>query len=298
VAGLISRDNNLDQNNSTLRRPHWLKVKLPSGANFYQVNKLVKDKKLHTVCASARCPNIGECWGNRTATFMIMGDVCSRNCGFCAVSAGKTTPLDPNEPQSIADAAKDLDLRYAVITSVTRDDLPDGGAAHFAKTVKALREKNPGCKVEVLIPDFNGDTSALKTVLISKPDVLNHNIETIPRLYSKVRPQAIYERSLLLLSNAYQLGALTKSGIMVGLGEELNEIIQTMQNLVDANCKMLTIGQYLAPSKKHYPVQRFWDPEEFKELKQIALKIGFLKVEAAPLVRSSYHADEQFSKKN
>lgn len=288
----------MDQPLKTLRRPHWLKVKLPSGANFYQVNKLVKEKKLHTVCQSAFCPNIGECWGKRTATFMIMGDVCSRNCGFCAVSSGKTTPLDPNEPESIATAVQQLNLLYAVITSVTRDDLLDGGAEHFAKTVFAIRQKTPGCKVEVLIPDFNGDIDALITVLSSNPDVLNHNIETVPRMYSAVRPQAVYERSLAVISNAYNFGAVTKSGIMVGLGEEFDEVEQTMKDLAEANCKMLTIGQYLAPSQKHYPVKRFYTPDEFKQLKQIGLELGFIQIAAGPLVRSSYHADEQFNEKN
>lgn len=280
-----------------VRRPHWLKVKLPSGADFLHVNKLVQDKNLHTVCQSARCPNVGECWGRRTATFMIMGEVCSRNCGFCAVTPGKPQALDPEEPQNVAAAVKKLKLRYAVITSVTRDDLPDGGAQHFANTISEIRQVQPGCKIEVLIPDFKGDIAQLKTVLAAKPDVLNHNVETVPRLYSTVRPQAIYKRSLELLNRAFNLGALTKSGIMVGLGETLDEIIQTMQDLLDHNCKMLTIGQYLQPSRFHLPVKKFYEPEEFNKLKEIGLEMGFMHLEAGPLVRSSYHADEQFNNK-
>lgn len=283
--------------NQVIRRPHWLKVKLPTGANFHQVNQLVRNSNLSTVCQSARCPNIGECWSRKTATFMIMGDICSRNCGFCAVTPGKTRPLDPQEPELVAKAVKELNLRYAVITSVTRDDLKDGGAGHFAAVITAIRELTPGCKIEVLIPDFGGQEQPLQTVLAAGPDVLNHNLETVPRLYKTVRPQAIYERSLELLQRAARAGALTKSGIMVGLGETLAEIEQTMDDLIAVGCRMLTIGQYLPPSKNHLPVTRFYSPDEFEQLRSTGLGKGFLQVEAGPLVRSSYHADEQFHSK-
>lgn len=284
----------MTQQETMVRRPHWLKVKLPSGADFLHVNKLVQDKNLHTVCQSARCPNVGECWGRRTATFMIMGEVCSRNCGFCAVTSGKPQMLDSEEPANIAAAVKKLNLRYAVITSVTRDDLPDGGAKHFADTIAEIRKVQPGCQIEVLIPDFKGELEPLQIVLNAKPDVLNHNMETVPRLYKNVRPQAIYKRSLELLDRAFNLGALTKSGIMLGVGETHNEIIQTMQDLLDHKCKMLTIGQYLQPSRFHLSVEKFYEPEEFDKLKEIGLEMGFLNIQSGPLVRSSYHADEQF----
>lgn len=276
------------------RKPAWLKVKLPGGSNFVKVKDLVQGGSLHTVCESAHCPNIGECWSRQTATFMIMGDTCTRNCRFCAVDGGRPTPLDSNEPERVGQAVATLGLNYAVVTSVTRDDLPDGGAAHFAETISAIRKHRPECKVEVLIPDLQGSLDDLKTVLAAKPDVLNHNIETVPRLYPQARPQANYQRSLELLLRASTLGARSKSGLMVGLGETFDEIVQVMQDLLEHNCKMLTIGQYLQPSKKHLPVARYVPPKEFGDLKRKGLELGFEHIEAGPLVRSSYHADEQF----
>ncbi|MBN1481670.1 lipoyl synthase [candidate division KSB1 bacterium] len=278
-----------------VRKPAWLKVKLPGGANFVKVKKLVNDTKLHTVCESAHCPNIGECWSRRTATFMILGDRCTRNCRFCAVKNGSVEPPDPNEPERVAQAVQKLALNYAVITSVTRDDLADGGAAYFAETIRRIRERCPQCKVEVLIPDFLGSNQSLQTVLDEHPDVLNHNIETVPRLYPQARPQADYRRSLQLLERAFHMGARSKSGLMVGLGESFHEIIEVMYNLLDHHCTMLTIGQYLQPSKKHMPVQCYLAPKEFGELKRKGLEMGFDHIESGPLVRSSYHADLQFN---
>ncbi len=276
------------------RRPHWLKVKLPSGQNFYKVKDLVKGVRLHTVCESAHCPNLGECWGRRTATFMILGDVCSRNCGFCAVTHGRPEPLDPDEPNRVAEAVDQLELRYAVITSVTRDDLPDGGAQHFVDVIETIRSRRPRCRVEVLIPDFQGDESALDRVLEASPFILNHNIETVQRLYSQVRPQADYHRALELLQRACQKKVRTKSGLMVGLGETKDEVMQTMKDLRRVGCSVLTIGQYLQPSRLHLPVHEFVHPDEFKWFKKRGLDMGFSHVESGPLVRSSYHADEPF----
>ncbi len=276
------------------RKPAWLKVKLPGGANFVKVKDLVQSGSLHTVCESAHCPNIGECWSRQTATFMIMGDTCTRNCRFCAVEGGRPTPLDPHEPDRVGQAVASLGLNYAVVTSVTRDDLADGGAAHFAETIHAIRKYRPECKVEVLIPDLQGSLDDLKTVLEAEPDVLNHNIETVPRLYPHARPQADYSRSLQLLMRAAQMGARSKSGMMVGLGETFDEVVQVMHDLLAHDCKMLTIGQYLQPSKKHVPVDRYVTPKEFGDLKRKGLELGFEHIEAGPLVRSSYHADEQF----
>ena len=277
------------------RRPHWLKVKLPGGKNFSVVNDIVQDEKLFTVCQSARCPNQGECWGRRTATFMILGNTCTRNCRFCAVDTGKPDAVDPDEPRRLANAVKALELRYAVITSVTRDDLPDGGAGQFASVLYAVREKQPECALEVLIPDFKGNVDALRTVLDAGPDVLNHNVETVPRLYPQVRPQANYRQSLTVLRNAAEMGAVTKSGMMVGLGETLDEIKQVMQDLLDHQCRILTIGQYLQPSADYLPIDRFVTPDEFSEYKTIGMAMGFDHIESGPLVRSSYHADEQYA---
>jgi lipoyl synthase len=276
------------------RKPDWLKIRLPGGEHFLKVRELVKDGGLHTVCESAHCPNIGECWNRQTATFMIMGDVCTRNCRFCAVQTGSVFPLDAHEPPRVAGAVTALNLSYAVITSVTRDDLPDGGAGHFARTIAEIRRLQPNCKIEVLVPDFQGSEAALTTVLDAHPDVLNHNIETVPRLYSLARPQADYQRSLQLLSRAAKLNARTKSGIMVGLGETTEEVEQVMADLVNTGCRMLTIGQYLQPSKKHLPVARYVAPEEFQQYKRVALELGFKHVESGPLIRSSYHANQQF----
>jgi len=279
------------------RRPEWLKIQLPHGQDFSDVRKIIRKKKLHTVCQSAHCPNLGECWSRRTATFMIMGNLCTHNCRFCAVQHGKPDALDPYEPIHVAEAVKELDLRYAVITSVTRDDLDDGGAEHFAKTIRAIKDLQPRCKVEVLIPDFQGSDDALMKVLAAKPDVLNHNIETIPRLYPKVRPQANFERSLHVLRFAREMGFRTKSGMMVGLGERFDEIKSTLDELSNVDCQMLTVGQYLQPSRHHLSVERYLHPDEFEEIKRYAKSIGFTHVESGPLVRSSYHADQQFREK-
>jgi len=278
-------------------RPRWLKVRLPAGADYEDVRALVGDLQLHTVCQSARCPNLGECWNQRTATFMLMGEACTRSCGFCAVRSEQPGPLDAGEPERVAQAVSRLKLRYAVLTSVTRDDLPDGGAAHFAATIRTVRAHRPDCQVEVLIPDFQGDARALATVVAEHPDVLNHNVETVPRLYSDVRPQAAYDRSLELLRRAKELNLeqRTKSGIMVGIGESLDEVHATMRDLRGVGCDILTIGQYLRPSLLHLPVARYYEPAEFEALRTFGGEIGFLHVEAGPLVRSSYHAAEQRS---
>jgi len=276
------------------RHPRWLKVPLPAGKTFHDVRKLVTRYKLHTVCQSAHCPNIGDCWAHGTATFMILGDVCTRNCQFCAVSSGKPQPVDYDEPERVATAVKTLSLRYAVITSVTRDDLPDGGASIFAATIRAIKQSIPSCQVEVLIPDFNGSQSALSTVIEAKPEVLNHNIETVPSLYPKVRPQANYQQSLQLLKYAKQRGMLTKSGLMLGLGENDGQVIAVMQDLRAVDCDILTLGQYLQPSARHAKIDRYVPPEKFDQFKQVGEAIGFRHVEAGPLVRSSYHAAASF----
>lgn len=281
------------------RKPEWLKVKLTMGDEFMSVRRMINGLNLHTVCEEARCPNIYECWSNRTATFMIAGDVCTRRCGFCAVSKGEPKPLDPQEPRHVAEAVHQLNLRHAVITAVNRDDREDGGAAHFAETIRALRALNPDCRVEVLIPDFEGNHQALETVLDAQPDVLNHNTETVPRLYHRVRPYARYrEWTLELLARAAKrrdrdgLGMLTKSGLMVGLGETADEVIETMRDLRAVDCDILTLGQYLQPAEKRLPVERFYAPEEFSDFKRIGMEMGFRYVESGPLVRSSYHAHE------
>ena len=271
----------------------WLKVKLPQGENYFALKQLVRDKRLHTVCESASCPNIGECWNQRTATFMILGDICTRSCGFCDVKTGRPLGLDREEPQRVAEAVKVLGLTHAVITSVNRDELPDGGASVWAETIRQVKVQNPRCTVEALIPDFEGSEKALLTVLDAKPGILAHNTETVPRLYRTVRPQAKYPRSLEVLQRAKQHRFVTKSGIMVGLGEEWEELRQVMQDLHDVECDILTIGQYLQPSRRHLPVRRIYTPEEFRQLRQEALALGFRHVESGPLVRSSYHAGEQ-----
>lgn len=282
-----------------LPKPEWLKIRLNMGEDFLQVRRMVNDLTLHTVCEEAKCPNIYECWSNRTATFMIAGDVCTRRCGFCAVSKGEPKPLDPAEPRNVAEAVRKLNLRHAVITGVNRDDKGDGGAAHWAETIRAVRELNPECKVEVLIPDFEGNDEALDIVLDARPDVLNHNTETVPRLYSRVRPHAKYrEWTMRLLEraaarrDAEKRGMLTKSGVMAGLGETTDEIIETMRDLRSVDCDILTIGQYLQPAERRLPVEKFYTPEEFAEFRRIGLEMGFRYVESGPLVRSSYHAHE------
>ncbi|MBL8170458.1 MAG: lipoyl synthase [Acidobacteria bacterium] len=282
-----------------LPKPEWLKIKLNMGDDFLEVRRMMNDLSLHTVCQEARCPNIYECWSNRTATFMIAGDVCTRRCGFCAVSKGAPKPLDVGEPMHVAEAVKKLNLQHAVITGVNRDDKSDGGAQHWAATIRAVRQLNPDCKIEVLIPDFEGNAAALDLVLDAQPDVLNHNTETVPRLYSRVRPHAKYQEwTMTLLKRAAerrdreQPQMLTKSGIMVGLGETTEEVIQTMQDLRAAECDILTVGQYLQPAERRLPVERYYTPAEFAEFKRLGLEMGFKYVESGPLVRSSYHAHE------
>lgn len=274
------------------KRPDWLKVKLPSGENYAEVLNLMRKKHLNTVCEEARCPNMAECWGHRTATFMILGDTCTRSCGFCNVKLGLPTELDLDEPRRVVDSIKELDLKHAVITSVNRDELKDGGATIFKECVRLLREEAPECTVEILIPDFKGDEYAFEIIMKYPPDILNHNLETVPRLYHAVRPQAKYERSLNLIHWFKNKGLKTKSGIMVGIGEKKEEVISLMKDLVNHGCDILTIGQYLQPTKNHLPVDRFVTPEEFSFYKEEGLKMGFKIVESSPLVRSSYHADQ------
>ena len=277
-------------------KPPWLKRPIPSGATCHQIQNLLNKSQLHTVCQEARCPNLGECFSHGTATFLILGDRCTRNCGFCAVAHGPLAPPDLEEPARVAEAVKGMGLRHVVITSVTRDDLPDGGARQFAETIRAIQEKTPDARVEVLIPDFQGSLSALKTVMDAQPHVLNHNIETVPRLYPSVRPGAIYERSLQLLMRVQNLDPSipTKSGLMLGLGETPREIHQTLLDLLQVGCSLLTLGQYLQPSKEHLPVLRFIPPAEFERWRDRALQMGFMEVASGPFVRSSYHAEELF----
>ena len=276
-------------------KPEWLKVRAPGSANYVRLKGLMRDQGLHTVCEEAHCPNIGECWHHGTATFMILGDVCTRACGFCAVQHGKPATLDREEPARVAEAVRSMDLRYVVITSVDRDDLEDGGACIFAETVRRIREARPACRIEVLIPDFQGDAQALRTVLDAGPDVLNHNTETVPRLYRMARPGGRYARTLALLegSRTYAPHIASKSGIMVGLGEQWHEVIATLADLHAAGVGILTIGQYLSPSPSHLPVVRYYHPDEFEMLRITAVNMGFGHVECGPLVRSSYHAHEQ-----
>jgi lipoic acid synthetase len=275
------------------KKPNWFKVKFPGGENYREVKSLLKSHNLHTVCQEAKCPNIGECFESRTATFLISGKICTRNCSFCNVEKGIPQTLERNEPKEVAQAVKMLNLNYAVITSVTRDDLKDGGAYHFAATIKEIKKTSPQCQIEVLVPDFGGSQKSLEIVLKEKPYVLNHNLETVKRLYPLVRSKANYERSLELLKIAKELdeNILTKSGIMVGLGEKWEEILEVLKDLRKVKCDIVTIGQYLAPSEKHFPVAKFLNPEEFQKLKEIGEKLGFAYVESGPLVRSSYKAE-------
>src|SRR2546426_8357661 len=277
------------------RKPPWLKVRFPGGENYIRLKNIMREGRLHTVCEEAHCPNIGECWEAGTATFMILGDRCTRACGFCAVKSGRPRALDRLEPMRVANAVRDLSLTHAVVTSVNRDDEPDGGAAVFAATIRWIRRLSPGTSVEVLIPDFVGNWDALATVMAAHPEILNHNTESVPRLYRRVRPKARYERSLELLRHAKELdsGAITKSGLMVGLGETKHELLTVFADLVDARVDVLTLGQYLRPSAKHLPLVRYYHPDEFVELREEALALGFRHVEAGPLVRSSYHAERQ-----
>ena len=278
------------------RKPPWLKRRLPTGPEYERVRSLIDRSGLHTVCQEAKCPNIWECFSRRTATFIILGSRCSRNCRFCAVGQGPAGPPDPGEPERVAKAAGRLGLAYVVITSVTRDDLPDGGSGHFAETVLAVRRLMPDVRVEVLIPDFQGSRPALETVLAAGPDVLNHNIETVPRLYPVARPEADYRRSLELMERvrAFDPTLPVKSGLMLGLGETRGEIHDTLADLRDAGCRVLTLGQYLQPSRRHLPVREFVPPEVFASLRRLALDLGFLHVASGPLVRSSYHAAALF----
>jgi lipoyl synthase len=276
-------------------KPEWLKARAPVGDNFHQLKKLARGLGLHTVCESAQCPNIGECWNHRTATFMLLGDICTRRCGFCAVPKGKPQAIDYEEPGRVAEAVATLGIKHAVVTSVNRDDDNVGGARIFAETIREIRRLAPGCRVEVLIPDFQGLEEPLRIVLDANPDVLNHNTETVPRLYRAVRSGARYQRTLDLLANAkkFSPGMVTKSGVMVGLGESAEELIEVFRDLGERGVDILTVGQYLRPSRDHLPIARFYTPDEFRMLKDEALAFGFHHVESGPLVRSSYHAHEQ-----
>lgn len=279
--------------NTRDKRPDWLRVKLPSGSKFKQISELIENKNLNTVCAEARCPNMGECWSSGTATFMILGDVCTRSCGFCAIKTGRPVKgLDWDEPNRVAAAAKTMNLKHVVITSVNRDEREDGGAPIFAETINRLRHEIPGVTIEILIPDFRGISSALDIVFDAKPEVLNHNIETVPRLYKRVRPQARYERSLEVLRLAKEKGLRTKAGIMVGLGETLEEVYQVMDDVVKVGLNVFTIGQYMQPTKMHLPVEEWIHPDQFKAYKEIGESKGIEHVESGPLVRSSYHAEK------
>ncbi|UCF65968.1 MAG: lipoyl synthase [bacterium] len=277
------------------RRPDWLKIRLASNSAYRAVRELIQDKNLHTVCRSARCPNIGDCWSRKTATFMILGDVCTRNCQFCAVTKGQVLPPDPEEPKRVALAVKKLGLRHAVITSVTRDDLPDGGSELFVKTVQEIRKISPSCSVEILIPDFQGNGEALRAVFDALPDILNHNLEVVPRLYQKARPKADFNTSLDILRRAKKAGLISKTGIMVGLGETHEELRDLFKRLSDIELDILTIGQYLQPTANNLRVIQFYKPEVFQELKILGEQSGIRHVESGPLVRSSYHADEQIT---
>lgn len=275
------------------RRPEWLKVRLPMGPQVEELRRLMRAKSLHTVCEEAHCPNMAECWGAGTATFMILGDTCTRSCGFCAVKTGRPLALDPDEPAHVGDAVARMGLGHAVVTSVNRDELPDGGAEIFARTIDEIRRRSPGTTVEVLTPDFRGDPDALGVVLAARPEVMAHNVETVPRLYARVRPQAVYERSLEVLRRTTERAPdlVCKTGIMVGLGETMAEVLATMRDIRAQGTRVLTIGQYLRPSPLHLPIERYWTPAEFAELREAGVAIGFRHVESGPLVRSSYHAE-------
>jgi len=279
-----------------LPKPDWLKKRIPSGQACTEVSSLLRDRQLHTVCQEAHCPNLGECFSRGTATFMILGDRCTRNCNFCAVHHDSPLPLDEGEPQRVAMAVEALGLRYVVITSVTRDDQPDGGAFHFAKTIRSIKVRMPNTRIEVLVPDFQGSEWALKIVIEAKPNVINHNVETVPKLYPEVRPQADYKRSLQLLKRSKEIDhrILTKSGLMLGLGEDHEEVLNVLEDLLESGCQLLTIGQYLRPSSRHHQVIRFVPPEEFTQWGELASRMGFLAVASGPFVRSSFKAAEMF----
>jgi lipoic acid synthetase len=277
------------------RRPDWLKVRAPSGEAYHDLKRLMRSKSLHTICEEANCPNMAECWGRGTATFLIMGDTCTRSCGFCDVKTGMPSPLDWAEPMRVAQAVKDMDLKHVVITSVNRDERRDGGAPIFALTIRKVRELQPGCTIEVLVPDFKGDPNALEIVMREEPDILNHNVETVQRLFKKVQPQDNYAWALKTLQNAkmIQPDAVTKTGLMLGLGEQREEVLDVMRDLREIDVDILTLGQYLQPSKKHLPIERYWAPEEFAEFRRIGYEMGFKWVESGPLIRSSFRAEFQ-----
>ena len=279
----------------TQRRPPWLRVRAPAGESYHWLKRLMRAKALHTVCEEAHCPNMGECWSNRTATFLILGDTCTRNCRFCNVQTGRPSVLDSGEAENVAQAARAMDLKHVVITSVDRDDLPDGGASVFAEVIRRIRALQPGCTVEVLIPDFRGQVRPLKVIVDERPDILGHNVETVPSLFRAIQPQCRYEWSLAVLRNAKVLwpDALTKSGVMVGLGETQDEVLGVMRDLRAENVDIITVGQYLAPSRLHAAIARYYTPEEFETLRERGYEMGFRWVESGPLVRSSYHADAQ-----
>lgn len=276
-------------------KPEWLRARAPMGENYHQLKVLARGLELHTVCESAQCPNIGECWNHKTATFMLLGNLCTRRCGFCAVPKGRPEPLDWDEPRRVGEAVARLGLRHAVVTSVNRDDDNLGGACVFALTIEEIRRQAAGCRIEVLIPDFQGDEASLRAVLAARPDVLNHNTETVPRLYPVARSGARYKRTLRLLGSVKQFapGMISKTGVMVGLGETVPELLQVFRDLAAEKVDILTVGQYLSPSKNHLPVKRYYTPDEFRSLREEALALGFRHVESGPLVRSSYHAHEQ-----
>jgi lipoic acid synthetase len=277
------------------RKPPWLRVRAPVGEDYHWLKRLMRAKTLHTVCEEAMCPNLGECWGKGTATFLLMGDTCTRSCGFCDIKTGRPAPLDWQEPFRVAEAVRAMNLQHVVITSVNRDERPDGGAPIFAMVIRRIRQVHPGCSIEVLIPDFKGSPDALQIVMDAQPEILNHNVETVPRLFKKVQPQDNYEWAMTTLRNARRMDplVLTKSGIMVGLGETFDEVVEVMADLAEQQVDILTLGQYLQPSKQHLPIARYYTPEEFVELKRIGLDLGFKWVESGPLVRSSYRAAQQ-----
>ena len=298
MADLIQIQVDEHQLSAGRRLPEWFKVTPKRDENYVRLKRLVSELKLHTVCEEARCPNVWECWNAGTATIMILGEICTRSCGFCAVKTGRPTELDLDEPRRVAEAIETMGLRHAVITSVNRDELEDGGASIFAETIRRVRERSPQCAIEVLIPDFKGDHAAQDTVFAARPDILNHNTETVPRLYRPVRPQGKYQWSLELLRRAKAAGLPTKSGLMLGLGETVAEVEAVMRDLVTHGCDILTLGQYLQPTKEHLPVDRYYHPDEFIRLKEIGLQLGLRHVESGPLVRSSYHAEKQISPPN
>ncbi|GET20394.1 lipoyl synthase [Prolixibacter denitrificans] len=275
----------------TRRKPDWLKIKVPIGTNYRHVKGVVRDHHLHTICTSGQCPNMGECWGAGTATFMILGEICTRSCKFCATKTGRPKPLDPNEPANVARSVQLMNLKHAVITSVDRDDLPDGGAAHWVETINKIKEVNPDTTMEVLIPDFDGKPELVKQIIDARPDIISHNLETIERLTPQVRSKAQYDISLKVLKTISDSGTVSKSGLMLGLGETLDEIYKTMDDLVANGCEILTMGQYLQPTKIHLPVEEYVHPDKFRALKEEGLRRGFRIVESGPLVRSSYHAE-------